>query len=186
MVIRVAPSGSVNCEVSGFKIVIDPAPRERGEMVLKTAIDVAAMSEESPEAIVNAGEYERSGIKVVGFDMEGESDKKSVKTTYAVYADGVRMCFLAPISREPTDTFLEKLGDIDILFVKLGKESVDSKKAASIIKEIEPHFIVARDEETAKNLTSEFGKPEQVDRLAVKRKDFEEEGGTKFIWIKEK
>ncbi|MCL4405431.1 MAG: MBL fold metallo-hydrolase [Patescibacteria group bacterium] len=186
MVIRVAPSGSVNCEVSGFRIVVDPAPRERGEMVLKTAVDIAVMKDELTEVIVSAGEYEHSGVKVSGFDMEGESDNKTIKTTYKVEADGVRMCFLAPLTKEPTDAFLEKLGDVDILFVGLGKGLIEPKKAATVIREIEPRIIIPRNDDAAKDLTSEFGKPEQMDRLTVKRKDFENEEGTKFVWIKEK
>jgi hypothetical protein len=186
MVIRVAPSGSVNCEVSGFRIVVDPAPRERGELVLKTQIELASMGDEVPGTIVNAGEYEHSGIKVIGFDMEGESDKKVLKTTYIVEADGIRMCFMAPITKEPTDAFLEKLGEIDILFIASGKGLIETKKAAALIKEIEPHIVVPRNDETAQGLVSEIGKPEEMDRLAIKRKDLDNEEATKFVWIKEK
>jgi L-ascorbate metabolism protein UlaG (beta-lactamase superfamily) len=186
MVIRVAPSGSVNCEVSGFRIVVDPAPRERGELVLKTQIELVSISDELPGNIVNAGEYEHSGIKVIGLDMEGESDKKTLKTTYIVEADDVRMCFMAPITKEPTDALLEKLGEIDILFITSGKGFIEAKKAAALIKEIEPHIVVPRTTETAEGLTSEIGKPEEMDRLAIKHKDLENEEATKFIWLKEK
>ena len=187
MVIRVAPSGSVNCEVSGFRIVVDPAPREKGELVLKTAVDLATIADEPPGIITNAGEYEFSDIKITGLDMEGESDKKAIKTTYIIKADGVRMCFLAPITKEPTDAFLEKLGEIDILFITSGNGLIETKKAAAIVKEIEPHVVVPRNTETAEGLISEMGKKsEQVDRLVVKHKDFENEEVTKLIWIKEK
>jgi len=187
MVIRIAPSGSVNCEVSGFRIVVDPAPREKGELVLKTAIDVAAINEETSVAIVNAGEYEISGVKVTGLDMEGESTKETLKTTYIVEADEIRMCFLAPITKEPTDVFLGKLGEIDVLFITSGKGLIETKKAAALIKEIEPRIVVPRNDETAEGLMGEMGKKsEQVDRLAIKHKDFENEEGTKLVWIKEK
>jgi hypothetical protein len=186
MVIRVAPFGSVNCEVSGFRIVVDPAPRERGELVLRTAIEPAAIGDELPGVITNAGEYELSGIRVTGLDMEGESDKKILKTTYIVEADEVRMCFLAPITKEPTDAFLEKLGEIDILFITCGKGLIEAKKAAAIVKEIEPHIVVPRNTETAEGLISEIGKSEQMDRLVIKHKDLENEEGTKLIWIREK
>ncbi len=187
MVIRVAPSGSVNCEVSGFRIVVDPAPRERGGLVLRTSVEVSAIGDEPSETIVNAGEYEVSGVKVDGFDMEGESDDKVLKTTYIVKADDIRMCFLAPIAKEPKDTFLEKLGEIDILFISSGKGLIEMKKAAALVKEIEPHIVIPRNAETAQGLINEMGKKsEQTDHLVIKRKDLESEEGTRLIWIKEK
>lgn len=187
MVIRVAPSGSVNCEVSGFRIVVDPAPRERGDLMLRTEFDPSAAGEESSATIINAGEYETSGVKVMGLDMEGESTKKTLKTTYIVEADEVRMCFLAPITKEPTDAFLEKLGEIDVLFISSGKGLIESKKAAAIVKEIEPHIVIPRNDETAESLMGEIGKKsEQMDRLVIKHKDIENEEGTKLIWLKEK
>ncbi len=188
MVIRVAPSGSVSCEISDFRIVVDPAPRERGGLTLKTSVDVSAINGESPETMTHAGEYEVSGIKVTGLDVEGESNGKTLKTTYIINADEIRMCFLPEIVKEPSDAFLEKLGDVDILFIISGKGLIDAKKAAAIVKEIEPGIVIPRNDETAKGLTSEIGKKaEEMDRLVIKRKDLEDEGAaTRLIWIREK
>jgi len=202
MVIRVAPSGSVSCEISDFRIVVDPGPRERGNLILKTSseLPLAAASRElssaSPDVINHAGEYEISGIKIKGLEMEseslghsptGEPSPKNIKTTYLVEADGVHLCFLDGIAKELDDAFIEKLGKVDVLFISADKKSAEPKKLAALVKEVESHIIVSTNETAAESLSEGLGKkPEISDRLVVKRKDFEGEEGTKFVWIKEK
>ncbi len=186
MVIRVAPSGSVNCEISEFRVVVDPGPHERGNLILKTSAEIP-LAATSAEVINHAGEYEISGVKVKGLDIENETDSKTIKTSYLVEADGIRLSFLDGITKEPNDGFLEKLGEVDVLFISADKKSADSKKLAGLVKEIEPHIVVPVNEFAAESLSEGLGKkPEVVDRLVVKRKDFENEEGTKFIWVKEK
>jgi hypothetical protein len=186
MVIRVAPSGSVSCEISDFRIVVDPGPRERGSLVLKTSATLP-FEISSPETIDRPGEYDIAGIKVKGLEIETESDTKVIKTSYLVEADGVNLCFLDGLVKEPDDAFLEKLGEVDVLFITADKGSLEPKKLGAVVKEIEPKIVVAVNEMAAENLTDGLGKkPEIADRLVVKSKDFETEEGTKFLWIKEK
>ncbi len=186
MVIRVAPSGSVSCEISDFRIVVDPAPRERGNLTLRTSTELP-LAAASLETIDRPGEYEVSGVKVRGIELTGESDDKFLKTGYLVEADGINLCFLDGVTKEPDDVLLEKLGEVDVLFMSAEKKSLDPKKLAGIVKEIEPHIIVPINELAAELLEEGLGKkPESADRLVLKRKDLESEEGIKFIWIKEK
>ncbi len=186
MVIRVAPSGGISCEISDFRIVVDPGPRERGNLILRTSAELP-LTDGSPETVNHAGEYEISGIKVIGFAMESESDAKVVRTAYLVVADGINLCFLDGMSKELEDAFIEKLGEVDVLFISADKKTVQPGKLGALVKEIEPHIVVAVNEAASESLTEGLGKkPEMADRLVLKRKDLESDGGTKFLWIKEK
>jgi len=186
MIIRLAPSGSVSCEISDFRIVVNPGTRERGNLTLNTKTDLPIV--EKPENTINrAGEYEISGIKINGFTMPGNTDDKIMKTAYVVGADGINICFLDDMVNDLDDKMTEKFGTVDILVLYADKKSVESKKMAALVKEMEPRIVLAMNEDAADGLSEGLGKkPEIMDRLVIKRKDLDNDETDKFIWIKEK
>jgi hypothetical protein len=194
MVIQITPSGSVSCEISDFRIVVDLSPSERvaqneprpgrRNLILKTQTELP-LTPGSLDTIDRAGEYEIAGIKINGFTIPGEPNPKIIKAAYLVSADGINLCFLDGIVKELDDAFIEKLGEVDILFISADKKSAEPQKLAALVKEIEPRIILTINEAAAKGLEEGLGKkPEVMGRLVVKRNDFEGEEGTKFIWLK--
>jgi len=136
------------------------------------------------EIIQGPGEYEVSGVKIRGVNLEKESDKKNLRTMYLVQMDDLNLCILGPMNKNSDESFLEDIDNrVDVLFID---GEIDAKKMASLIKNLDSRLVVCRSESNAKILSKELGQPvETTDRLNVKRKDLSEEE-TKLLWLTEK
>ena len=118
-----------------------------------------------------------------GIGLEKEADEKKLRTIYIVEMDGLQLCFLGSIQKDLDEGFLEKIGEVDVLFVN---GDAEVKKTLSLIKDIDPRVVVCHSDKGAKLLGKELGQSvEQLDKAVIKRKDLEEEE-TKLIWITEK
>ena len=143
----------------------------------------ATRKDREPFVIKGPGEYEVMGIKVRGIVLEKESDAKNIRTVYLVKMDGLQLCFLGSIEKDLDEGFLEKIGEVDVLFID---GEADAKKIISLIKDADPRIVICYSDENAKMLMKEFGQTvEAQDKVSVKKKDLSEEE-TKLIWLKEK
>jgi len=88
---------------------------------------------------------------------------------------------LGEMEKDLDESFLENMGEVDILFV----EGEDVKKITTLIKDIDPRMVVSKSDTSAKALAKELGQTtEPVDRLSVKKKDLDE-NETKLIWLRD-
>lgn len=191
MVIKASKSSGVICEARSlrsdrgeFKLSVDPVEVDsKVNLTLKTTA-VLPIQEASPlEIIQGPGEFEVMGVKIRGIGLDKEGDTKNLRTIYAVLMDDLRLCFLGPIEKDLDEGFLEKIGEIDILFVN---GDVEAKKTVSLIKDIDPRVVVCHKDKDAKLLAKELGQSvEAADKVTIKRKDLGKEE-TKLIWLKEK
>ncbi|OGY58929.1 MAG: hypothetical protein A3E61_01550 [Candidatus Colwellbacteria bacterium RIFCSPHIGHO2_12_FULL_43_12] len=123
------------------------------------------------DIIQGPGEYEVAGIKIKGVNLGGESNHKYIRTMYLVEMDELNLCFLGEMEKDLDESFLENMGEVDILFV----EGEDVKKITTLIKDIDPRMVVSKSDTSAKALAKELGQTtEPVDRLSVKKKDLDE------------
>lgn len=97
-------------------------------------------------AIDQPGEYEVSDVSIQGIPARSHMDEeKGLSTTmYRIILDGVRIGVVGHIYPSLSDTQLEALGTIDILFVPVGGNgyTLDGIGAQKVIKDIEPSVVV--------------------------------------------
>lgn len=92
------------------------------------------------------GEYEISGVSVIGVPAQSHMDEpgKHTSTIYKIIADGVSMAVVGHILPELTDEQLEHIGVVDMLIIPVGGNgyTVDKVGAAKLIKKIEPKAVI--------------------------------------------
>ncbi len=181
MVIKSIPLGGISCQFSDIILLVDPVSQTKGDIVLKTKAEFPLKP--SPSEVINGpGEYEISGIKIRGINIDKETASDLLRTAYLAEMDGMRLCFLGALNSELNEDAIDKLGEVDILFVPTGKNCIDVKGANALIKQIEPKIVIPTDPDI-KDLAEEIGqKPEFQEKLAIKKKDLIE-NTTKLIWM---
>ena len=155
--------------LSSFKIssgnlvlVTDPFSKKVGLMPPRVQTDIVVISNITLEAYNNKeslggkntfvidgpGEYDTKGIFVRGVGAQGGAKKEDEKidhtTIYSIRMEGIRLGMLGSIKQKQlTDTQLEDLGNIDILFIPTGGNAVlDAEEAVAVVNQIEPHFVI--------------------------------------------
>ena len=172
-----------------FESKIGPTPpRLKPDILLKTIAALPPSGEFSEEreaetrVIDCPGEYEVSGIYIEGLPLFGESTREFSKTVYVVESEGLRLCFLGHLSEMPDPAIMEKIEEIDLLFIPAGgKPFLSQESAAKLIRQIEPKIAVPsfykipglkRDCASLKDFLKEAGaESEESEKLSVKKKD---------------
>lgn len=170
-------------------ILIDPLKKESGLNGPKESADIFLLTEtgrklKTSEGFVinNPGEYEIKEIYIRGMDTSPQN------TIYIAEAEGINFCHLGLFNQEElSGPQVEKMGDLDILFIPVGdKDSIDAKKAAKIISQLEPRITIPINYnvpglkvklDELKSFLDILGikSAEPLPKLSIKKKDFEEE-----------
>lgn len=134
------------------------------------------------------GEYEIKNSEITAVssfhdERGGEERGKNVIFIYEV--DGIHLCHLGDLGCELNAEQIEKIDGVDILFVPVGGETtIDGKKAAKVISDIEPKIVVPMHYRVGKmsslgtleDFVKEIGKePKKTDKLKIQKKDLPEE-----------
>ncbi len=194
--------------LSSFKIttkdatvITDPFDKESGLLAPRGAADIIILSEKNnklysatsgfsgePFMVDDPGEYDLKGVTVTGIPLKQEGDetkdgKPRYVTAVLIETEDMRILDLTHIrtfSMKEDD--VESLGEIDILIVPVGGNSVmTAKDAVKIVHEIEPKIVIpshyATDGlklpyEKVDSFVKEMGgKPETMEKLLIKKKD---------------
>lgn len=195
--------------LSSFKIssgnltlVTDPFSKSVGLTPPRVQTDIAVISNiENPShnnkkslggsetfVIDGPGEYDVKGLFVRGIAASGGEKKKEGEldhtTIYAIRMEDIRLGFLGNIKQKQlTDSQLEQLEDIDILFVPVGGVTVlDAEEAVATVNQLEPQIVVPMHYqqkglklklEKLDHFLKEIGsKPSPQEKLAIKKSDF--------------
>lgn len=92
------------------------------------------------------GEYEVSGVLITG--VRTAHDKQHGKelgfnTVYVIHLDDVVFCHLGDLGHDLTQSQLESIGSVDVLFVPVGGgETIGPSEAAGVISQIEPRIVI--------------------------------------------
>ena len=149
--------------------------------------DQTSRSEKSSIVIDSPGEYEIRDIFIKGFLSVGL--EKKINTIYLISLEGIKLCFLGTL----TDTLLsedilEAIEGVDILFVPVGKETLEADRAYKLAVSLEPGVIIPMyyTKESLGQFIKEGGetKVESLDKFVVKKKDLENKSG-EIIVLKE-
>lgn len=99
-----------------------------------------------PYVIDLPGEYEAHGVMIEGLptfhdDKEGADRGRNI--VYSFRLDGVHFVHLGDLGHALSDEVVEKLGDIDVLFIPAGGHfTIDAKQAAGVVKQLQPRLTV--------------------------------------------
>ncbi len=144
-------------------VITDPYEKMVGFSFPSTTADIVTVSHAHPDHnnaeaikpagtrekpfIINAsGEYEVSGISIFGypsFHDEADGKERGSNIVYTIVIDGVTIVHLGDLGHELSDSFIEKLGNVDVLLCPVGGHyTINSKVAVNLIQEVEPSYII--------------------------------------------
>lgn len=178
-------------------VITDPFSKDSGLSSPRGQADIVVLSEKENELyssesgisgeyflIPDPGEYDLKGVTVTGIPLKQEDNHVVV---WLIESEDIKILNLSHIKNwNMTEDDIESLGDIDILIVPVGGDSVlDSSTAAKIVNEIEPKIVIPSHYLTpgVKLKLSDIekfkkemgGKVELLDKLTLKKKDLNNE-----------
>jgi len=183
-------------------IITDPFHKDSGLTPPRGAADILILAQKNSKLytavsgisgehfdISDPGEYDIKGVTVTGIPLKQE-DKYI--TIFLIESEDMRILNLTHIKDfNLTENELEELGEIDILILPVGGNTVLSASAASkAVNEIEPKIVIPSHykmpgliidvDDLGKFIKEMGGKKEEMEKLTVKKKDLPEEG-TKVV-----
>ena len=118
------------------------------------------------------GEFECKGIRIFGYLSYHDKTKGSERgenILYKIEAEGVTLLHCGDLGYLPEDSFLDSLGDIDVLFVPTGGfYTIDESEAAELVKKIEPSIVIPMHFNHSHLNQKGFGKLSSVDKFLEK------------------
>lgn len=183
-------------------IITDPFHKDSGLTPPRGAADILILAQKNKSLysaisgisgehfdITDPGEYDIKGVTVTGIPLKQE-DKYI--TIFLIESEDIRILNLSHIKEfNLKEEELEELGDIDILILPVGGNTVLSASAASkVVNEVEPKIVIPShykmndlilDLDGVEKFTKEMGgKKEEMEKLSLKKKELTEEG-TKLV-----
>lgn len=139
-----------------------------GDIMLFTGMH-SEPAKEAKLCVDQPGEYEIAGISIYGIAARShlEEEKTKTATMYKVMVDDVSVLVVGHIYPELSDTQLETIGMVDIMFVPVGGNgyTLDPVGALKIIKKVEPKLVIPTHYESKK---LQFPVPQQPLEQALK------------------
>jgi L-ascorbate metabolism protein UlaG (beta-lactamase superfamily) len=195
--------------LSSFKItskdtvvITDPFHKDSGLTPPRGAADILILAEKNNKIysavsgisgqhfdVTDPGGYDIKGVTVTGIPLKQENKYVSA---FLIESEDIRILNLTHVHEfNLTEDELEELGEIDILILPVGGNTVLSASAASkIVNTIEPKIVIPShykmpglifDLDAKDKFIKEMGgKKEELEKLTVKKKDLQEEE-TKLI-----
>lgn len=140
-------------------LVTDPYdPKKVGLKYPKLQSDVVTIShhhddhdyidqmKEYKRVVDGPGEYEISGVSIIGIstyhdDKKGETRGKN--TIYVIEMDEVRLAHMGDLGHKLSDKVIGLIGGIDILMIPVGGEyTINDSVAAEVVRDIEPTITI--------------------------------------------
>ncbi len=140
------------------------------------------------------GEYEKLGVRITGYQSYHDTKKgaeRGENIIYKIEVEGISLLHCGDLGFVPEDSFFETLGEIHILFVPVGGfYTIDSTKAAELVKKIEPSIVIPMHYKHPKINQNIFGqltgveeflrkfgleKISPISKLVVKKEELQEE-----------
>ena len=183
-------------------IITDPFHKDSGLTPPRGAADILILAEKNSKLysatsgisgehfdITDPGEYDVKGVTITGVPLNQE---KGYITVFLIESEDIRILNLTHIKEfNMKEDELESLGEIDILILPVGGNTVMSASSASkVVNEIEPKIVIPShykskdlilDLDSLDKFVKEMGgKKEEMEKLVIKKKDLQEEG-TKLV-----
>ncbi|MEK7097181.1 MAG: MBL fold metallo-hydrolase [Patescibacteria group bacterium] len=185
------------------RIVTDPFdPEMVGIKFPKTEADVVTVSHQhkdhnqfknvtgingaNPLMIDMPGEFEKLGVRIFGFQSfhdKTQGSERGENIMYKFESEGISVLHCGDLGVIPDESFLETIGEVDILMVPVGGiYTLDADEAVSLVKKIEPTIVIPMHYGTNKlapvsDFTKKFGldNPTPLPKLIYKKEEIEQE-----------
>jgi len=128
-----------------------PAPNVTGDIILVSHDhydhnSVKSVEKEKSKVITDSRKRTISEIEIKGIDSfhdESKGSKRGSNIIFRFVIDGIKFCHLGDLGHELDEETVEKIGDIDILFIPVGGTfTLDSKKSWKVINKIKPKIAI--------------------------------------------
>lgn len=125
-------------------------PRLTGDIVTvshqhKDHNNVGAVSG-NPFIVTTAGEYEIKSVFIQGIPSwhdEKDGNERGANTIFLFNLEEMKLAHLGDLGTVLSDKQLEKLEGVDVLLVPVGGVyTIDAKKAAEVINQVEPRVVI--------------------------------------------
>jgi L-ascorbate metabolism protein UlaG (beta-lactamase superfamily) len=139
-------------------IITDPFPPELGYTLGKQTADIVTLSHQhpshsyvkgiggEPRIIRGPGEYEISGILIIGIATFHDTQRGQVRgknTVYVMEIDGVSVCHLGDLGHVLSSEQVEEIGNVDVLLLPVGGGStINAAVSAEVIRQLEPKAVI--------------------------------------------
>ena len=128
-----------------------PAPNVNGDIILVSHNhydhnSVKSVDKEDSKVIKDPRKRNVLGIDIKGFESyhdEAKGAKRGDNIIFRFNLDDLVFCHLGDLGHEINDELVDRIGDVDVLFIPIGGTfTVDDKSAWNIIKKINPKIII--------------------------------------------
>ena len=139
-------------------IVTDPYPPDLGYSLGKPSADIVTISHPhpghsytdgvsgDPRLVRGPGEYEISGVLIIGIATFHDNDKgakRGKNTVYLMDIEGVSVCHLGDLGHVLTADQVEQIEEADVLLLPVGGVStINAAVAAEVVRQLEPKVVV--------------------------------------------
>ena len=139
-------------------IITDPYPPDLGYSLGKPDASIVTVSHQhpshsyvqgiggGPRLVTSPGEYEISGVLIIGIATFHDAEKGSNRgknTVYLMEVDGIAVCHLGDLGHVFTAEQVEEIGDVDALLLPVGGVStIGASMATEVIRQLEPKAVI--------------------------------------------
>lgn len=120
-----------------------------------------------PKLIKGPGEYEISGIPIIGVSTWHDNkngQERGENTVYVLQAENLRVCHLGDLGHKLSEEQIQQIGNVHVLLIPVGGVyTIDAERAAEVVSQIEPLFILPMHYQTPGLNPETFGKLAPVD-----------------------
>lgn len=135
-------TGLANLKVEGNIVTISHSHEDHNNVTA-----VAGAEGEAPFVINGPGEYEKSGVNIVGvasFHDDKDGAERGKNTIYNITVEEINIVHLGDLGQAKlTQEQVEALSSCDVLLIPVGGTyTIDAKQAPDIIAQLEPKIVV--------------------------------------------
>lgn len=102
--------------------------------------------EGSPLIISGPGEYEKSGVSVVGISTFHDTElgaTRGTNTVYQIVVDNINIVHLGDLGHVLTEGQLGEIDPVDILMIPVGGgPTIDAEDGAKVVSQLEPKIVI--------------------------------------------
>ena len=142
----------------GATVITDPYNGDTGLKLRRQRADIVTISHEHPdhnntravsaEALIirGPGEYERADIFVFGiptFHDRRNGRDRGPNTAFLIEGEGLAVCHLGDLGHVLTQSQVEQLSALDVLFIPVGGGgTLNAAQASEVVSMLEPRLVV--------------------------------------------